>query len=114
MAKTLIKKEKGFGKGINNVTGITKVETPDQKTERETNGQTPVEVEKKDPHKGGRPSNGPVFRHSLSIPQELMEGVDAASVLYKNNRTAYIVDLIRKDLEENGEKYKELAKLISK
>ena len=58
----------------------------------------------KDPHKGERLSNGPVFRHSLSIQQELMEGVDAAAVLYKNNRTAYNVCLIRKDFEENGKK----------
>ena len=107
MAKTIIKKEDKFGGKVNKVVGITKNEIPEPK-------QTPVEEEKKDPHKGGRPSNGPVFRHSLSIPQELMEGVDAAAMLYKNNRTAYIVSLIRKDLEENGKKYEELVKLVSK
>lgn len=112
MAKTPIKKENKFGSSINIATGITKVEKPNQVPAKEEMVDPPES--KRDPHKGGRPSNGPVFRHSLSIPQELMEGVDAAAMLYKNNRTAYIVSLIRKDLKENGKKYEELVKLVSK
>lgn len=63
----------------------------------------------RDVHAGGRPSNGPSFRISLSVPEAFREGIDNAALLHKSNKTAYIVSLIKKDLAENGKKYAELA-----
>lgn len=58
--------------------------------------------------KGGRPSNGAVKKISLSVPVELYDGVETgAALFFKGNKTAYINALIKKDLEENLEKYKE-------
>lgn len=58
-------------------------------------------------NKGGRPSNGEVKKISLSIPVELYDGVETgAALFFKGNKTAYINALIKKDLEENLEKYK--------
>lgn len=71
---------------------------------------TPEVKETKPEHqkKGGRPSNGEVKKLSLSIPVELYDGVETgASLFFKGNKTAYINALIKKDLEENLEKYKE-------
>lgn len=63
--------------------------------------------------KAGRPTNGPVKKISLSIPQELYEGVETgATLFFKGNKTAYINALIKKDLKENGEKYKEFKSLL--
>lgn len=62
--------------------------------------------------KGGRPSNGDVKKISLAIPVELMEGVETgATLFFKGNKTAYINALIKKDLQENGEKYREFQEM---
>lgn len=59
-------------------------------------------------NKGGRPSKGDVKKISLAIPIELFDGVETgAALFFKGNKTAYINALIKKDLEENLEKYKE-------
>lgn len=61
----------------------------------------------------GRPSNGEVKKISLAIPVELYDGVEVgASLFFKGNKTAYINALIKKDLEENGEKYKEFKSMM--
>ena len=58
--------------------------------------------------KSGRPSNGEVRKISLAIPVELYDGGETgAALFFKGNKTAYINALIRKDLENNLEKYKE-------
>ena len=63
--------------------------------------------------KAGRPSNGEVKKISLSIPVDLYEGVMlGASLFHKGNKTAYINALIKKDLEMNGEKYKEFKSIM--
>ena len=63
-------------------------------------------------NKGGRPSNGEVKRVSLSIPVEIYEQMEyGATLFHKGNRTAYINALIKKDLDENLEKYKEFKKM---
>lgn len=63
--------------------------------------------------KAGRPSTGKTTKITLAIPEDMMEGIDSASLLHKGNRTAYINSLIRKDLAENLEKYQEFDKLIN-
>ena len=58
--------------------------------------------------KGGRPAGGAVKKLSLAIPVELMNGIEAAaSLLHNGNKTAYINALIKKDLDDNLEKYQE-------
>ena len=69
-------------------------------------------IEKEAKNKGGRPSKGDVKKISLAIPIELYEGVETgASLFFKGNKTAYINALIKKDLEENLEKYKEFKNM---
>lgn len=64
--------------------------------------------------KGGRPSNGDVKRISLSIPIEIYEQMEyGATLFHKGNKTAYINALIKKDLAENLEKYKEFQKIAN-
>ena len=73
------------------------------------------ETKEETKNKGGRPSNGDVKKISLSIPAELFEGVEiGATLFFKGNKTAYINSLIKKDLEENLEKYKEFQAFQSK
>ena len=62
--------------------------------------------------KNGRPSNGEVHKVSLAIPVELYEGVESASYFFKGNKTAYINNLIKKDLERNLDKYKEIKAMV--
>lgn len=74
----------------------------------EINKTVKKEPEEKEKGKAGRPSNGDVKKISLAIPIDLYEGVETgASLFFKGNKTQYINALIRKDLEENLEKYKE-------
>lgn len=63
--------------------------------------------------KGGRPSKGAVKKITLAIPEELFESIEIASILFKGNRTAYINSLIKKDMEQNLEKYKEFKAMIN-
>ena len=66
------------------------------------------QIENTKKNKGGRPSVGKVKKMPLAIPEELYEGVETgAALFFKGNKTAYINSLIKKDLEENLEKYKE-------
>ena len=47
-----------------------------------------------------------------SIPVELYEEMEiGASLFFKGNKTAYINDLIKRDLEQNLEKYKEFKRM---
>ena len=61
----------------------------------------------------GRPSTGKTIKVTLAIPEELIDGVEAASLLHKGNRTAYINSLIRKDLNANLTKYNEFRKMLN-
>lgn len=71
---------------------------------------TPVHTDKK----AGRPSTGRTYKITLAIPEELINDIDAAALLYKGNRTAYINSLIKKDLDENLKKYEEFNKMLNK
>ena len=62
----------------------------------------------------GRPSSGRTIKITLAIPEDLMDGIEAASLLHKGNRTAYINSLIRKDLSENLTKYTEFRNMINR
>jgi hypothetical protein len=76
----------------------------------EAKTSAPEKVEEK--NKGGRPSSGEVKKLSLAIPVELFDGVETgAALFFKGNKTAYINALIKKDLEENLEKYKEFKEM---
>lgn len=77
------------------------------------NGHTATEPAE-DKRPAGRPSSGKTFKITLAIPEDLMDGIEAASLLHKGNRTAYINSLIRKDLDENLAKYNEFIKMINK
>lgn len=75
----------------------------------EVKQETPVASTKA---KGGRPSNGEVKRITLAIPVELYEQMEyGANLFHKGNKTAYINALIKKDLDDNLEKYKEFQKI---
>lgn len=64
------------------------------------------------PKKAGRPSKGDRKKITLSIPVELYEEMEiGASLFFKGNKTAYINDLIKRDLEQNLEKYKEFKRM---
>lgn len=66
-------------------------------------------------NKCGRPSNGEVKKISLAIPVELYEDMEiGANLFFKGNKTAYINALIKKDLDENLEKYKEFQAMTNK
>lgn len=47
---------------------------------------------------------------NVAVPIELLDKWDEVKKALGGNQTAYIVNLIRKDLNENYESYKELAK----
>ncbi|MBQ3646021.1 MAG: hypothetical protein IJP96_05840 [Synergistaceae bacterium] len=63
-------------------------------------------------NKSGRPTKGKVHKISLAIPVELYEGVEFASYFFRGNITAYINNLIRRDLEKNFEKYREFKAMM--
>jgi len=84
-------------------------ETMKPKEQELAKKETPAIISK---GKGGRPSNGDVKRISLAIPVEIYEQMEyGATLFHKGNRTAYINALIKKDLDENLEKYKEFQKM---
>ena len=62
--------------------------------------------------KSGRPSKGEVHKISLAIPADLYEGVEFGSYFFKGNMTAYINNLIRRDLERNLDKYREFKTMM--
>ena len=70
------------------------------------------EVAKKKPSKVGRPKKGEVHKISLSIPVEIYEGVELASYFFRGNITAYINNLIHRDLERNLDKYREFKAMM--
>ena len=69
----------------------------------------PIKAEKK---KSGRPSKGKVHKISLSIPVDVYEGVELASYFFRGNMTAYINNLINRDLERNLEKYRDFKTMM--
>ena len=82
------------------------VKDPGQQAQTEPTGR----AEEK---KVGKPSTGKTAKVTLAIPEELISGIEAASLLHKGNRTAYINSLIRKDLNANLTKYNEFRKMIN-
>ena len=71
-----------------------------------------VDSRKAEKKKSGRPSKGKVHKISLSIPVEIYEGVELASYFFRGNMTAYINNLIHRDLERNIEKYREFKTMM--
>ena len=71
-----------------------------------------VDSRKAEKKKSGRPSKGKVHKISLSIPVEMYEGVELASYFFRGNMTAYINNLIHRDLERNIEKYREFKTMM--
>lgn len=63
--------------------------------------------------KVGRPKKIEVERKNINIavPVYLLEQYDEVKKALGGNQTAYIVNLIKKDMEENYEKYKGIARL---
>ena len=74
-------------------------------------GKSP-EASKNKPSKGGRPKKGEVHKISLPIPVELHEGVEFGSYFFRGNITAYINNLIRRNLERNLDKYLEFKTMM--
>ena len=68
-----------------------------------------TQVEKR---KSGRPSKWKVHKISLSISVELYERVELASYFFRGNITAYINNLIHRDLERNLDKYREFKTMM--
>lgn len=76
-----------------------------------TSNKPPESGSTRNVKKAGRPSNGEVKHISLAIPVDIFEKTGVAALLYDGNRTKYINALIKKDLEENYDKYSALKKL---
>ena len=74
---------------------------------------TTQETTSKSKRPSGRPSTGKTIRITLAIPEDLLHGIDTASLLHKGNRTAYINSLIKKDLDTNLLKYEEFNKMLN-
>lgn len=67
------------------------------------------EQKAKEINKAGRPKGTPSTKISLNIPDEYLELVNiAAGINYKGNKSSYIVDLIKKDIEVNGNVYEQI------
>ena len=64
--------------------------------------------EKSKKKKVGRPKtkHGTYRTINIAVPEEMMGDIKIAACQYGNNLTAYINDLIKKDLAANLEKYK--------
>jgi len=94
-----------FSSSINETIKPTTLNHPAQDLE-------PKEEKKK---RCGRPSAGEVKRISLAIPMDMVDGIGAAAALfYKGNVTSYINALIKKDLDENMEKYEAFQMMVAK
>ena len=68
-------------------------------------------------NKGGRPKTRtePVKIANIAIPESVYSKVsDYALSIYNNNLTEYINALIRKDLEKNLKKYKEVVEVLNR
>ncbi len=56
-----------------------------------------------------------VVRVTISIPADEWKMADAAAGMkYKNNLSKYVSNLIKKDIEENGDKYRQYLEFTSK
>ena len=62
--------------------------------------------------KVGRPSRGEVKKITLAVPAEMLDDIETAATFFKGNKTAYINTLIKRDLEINLEKYKDIKKMM--
>ena len=62
--------------------------------------------------KVGRPSRGEVKKITLAVPAEILDDIETAATFFKGNKTAYINTLIKRDLEINLEKYKDIKKMM--
>lgn len=90
----------------------TKRETKDESIEdsaakKAASKKEQVKSQKK---KIGRPKSNPYIKISINIPEEYSGHINIKSALnYNRNISAYIADLIRSDIEKNGDlskKYK--------
>ena len=83
-------------------------ESEKQPEAKKTASATP----KKKKKTAGRPAGEPTYKINLAIPEALKGDIDAAALMYKGSVTGYINSLIKKDIEENGKKYREFKNLI--
>lgn len=93
---------------------VSKAEEKVEKFSKELNeleAEQMLELEEK---KIGRPKGAEVKKMQLSIPIDFYEGVELGAIFFKGNKTAYINSLIKKDLEQNLEKYKEFKELMER
>lgn len=69
----------------------------------------------KEPSKKGRPKGTPLTKLSFNIPTEYIDTINLVTgIKYGGNKSAYIVSLIKKDIEENGnlyDRFKSIANL---
>lgn len=65
----------------------------------------------KSPQKVGRPKGEPKTRVTVYLPTELVDQISGAMNMYKGDMAFYISNLIKKDLEVNGNLYKQISKL---
>lgn len=74
---------------------------------REVPGKEQADIENK--------KNEGVVRVTISIPPDEWKMADAAAGMkYKNNLSKYVSNLIKKDIEENGDKYRQYLEFTSK
>lgn len=96
---------------------ITLKEEPKAAVIEPTPAEAKKEPEMKKPtsekKKVGRPKTIEVPRRNINIavPIYLLDKYDEVKKALGGNQTAYIVNLIEKDMNENYQKYKEIAKL---
>lgn len=68
-----------------------------------------------EPSKKGRPKGTPLTKLSFNIPTEYIDTINLVTgIKYGGNKSAYIVSLIKKDIEENGnlyDRFKSIANL---
>lgn len=83
--------------------GEKEIKTPQKKSEEKL---------KKKKKTAGRPAGEPTYKINLAIPEALKGDIDAAALMYKGSVTGYINALIKKDLEENGKKYREFKLML--
>lgn len=70
-------------------------------------------AEPETPVKVGRPKGIPKTRVTVYLPTEMTDQLSGAMNIYKGDMAAYISKLISKDLEENGELYKQISSLAN-
>lgn len=102
-------------KPIKNLTAPAPTEEPKVAVVEPTPAEPKPEIRKTTTvkKKVGRPRTIEVERKNINIavPVYLLEQYDEVKKALGGNQTAYIVNLIEKDMKENYEKYKDIARL---